>query len=158
MISEQKFRVETPYGVKIFQFFHFQKHAPIIPKKWVKKNFQNSNLTLSLKKSFLDYLPKAKRALAKGLGEQDNVTTAEDIALPYGEVVMLGDGLREYYDVWECNADEDEMCNGLYLAASAVSMNIVVVVVVVDVVVVVVVVVDVVVVVVVVVALRCLCC
>ena len=39
-ISEQKFRVETPYGVKIFQNFHFQKHAPIMEKGLAKKNFQ----------------------------------------------------------------------------------------------------------------------
>ena len=41
MISEQKFRVETPYGVKIFQNFHFQKHAPSILKTLAKKNFKN---------------------------------------------------------------------------------------------------------------------
>ena len=41
MISEQKVQVETPYGVKIFQNFHFQKHAPIILKTLAKKNFKN---------------------------------------------------------------------------------------------------------------------
>ena len=41
MISETKFRVETPYGVNFFQNFHFQKHVPIILKKLAKKNFKN---------------------------------------------------------------------------------------------------------------------
>ena len=41
MISEQKFWVETPYGVKIFENFHFQKHAPNILKTLAKKNFKN---------------------------------------------------------------------------------------------------------------------
>ena len=40
-ISEQKVRVETPYGVKNFQNFHFQKHAPNILKTLAKKNFKN---------------------------------------------------------------------------------------------------------------------
>ena len=43
-ISEQKFRVETPYGVKIFQNFHFQKHAPIMEKRLAKKIFQQQQL------------------------------------------------------------------------------------------------------------------
>ena len=37
MTSEKKVRVETPYGVKIFQNFHFQKHAPIWDMCRVKK-------------------------------------------------------------------------------------------------------------------------
>ena len=41
MISETKFRVETPYGVKFFQNFHFQKTNPNIVKKLAKKNFKN---------------------------------------------------------------------------------------------------------------------
>ena len=40
MISEQKFRVETPYGVTFFENFHFQKHDSIILKTLAKKNFQ----------------------------------------------------------------------------------------------------------------------
>ena len=47
MISEQKFRVETPYGVKIFQNFHFQKHAPNMEKRLAKKNFTLQYLGLS---------------------------------------------------------------------------------------------------------------
>ena len=43
-ISEQKVRVETPYGVKIFQKFHFQKHAPIMEKRLAKKKFQKDQL------------------------------------------------------------------------------------------------------------------
>ena len=41
MISETKFRVETPYGVKIFRIFHFQKCLPIILKTLAKKKFKN---------------------------------------------------------------------------------------------------------------------
>ena len=41
MISETKFRVETPYGIKFFQILHFQKHGPIILKRLAKKNFKN---------------------------------------------------------------------------------------------------------------------
>ena len=44
MISEQKFRVETPYGVKIFQNLHFQKHPPIMEKGLAKKNFNNKGV------------------------------------------------------------------------------------------------------------------
>ena len=40
MISETKFWVETPYGVKIFRIFHFQKHLPNILKTLAKKNFK----------------------------------------------------------------------------------------------------------------------
>ena len=47
MISEHNFRVETPYGVKIFQKFHFQKHAPNILKTLAKKNFKNLNVELT---------------------------------------------------------------------------------------------------------------
>ena len=32
--------MENPYGVKIFQNFHFQKHPPIILKTLAKKKFQ----------------------------------------------------------------------------------------------------------------------
>ena len=46
MISEQKVRVETPYGVKNFQTFHFQKHAPIMLKKLAKKIFKKTNFDL----------------------------------------------------------------------------------------------------------------
>ena len=41
-ISETKFRMETPYGVKKFQNFHFQKHAPNMQKRLAKKFQQNS--------------------------------------------------------------------------------------------------------------------
>ena len=47
MISEQKFRVETPYGVKIFQNLHFQKHPPIMEKGLAKKKFQYEMFLLS---------------------------------------------------------------------------------------------------------------
>ena len=42
MNFEIKVRVETPYGVKNFQNFHFQKHPPTIQKRWAKKNSKNS--------------------------------------------------------------------------------------------------------------------
>ena len=44
MTFEKKFRVETPYGVKIFQKFHFQKHAPNMEKRLAKKNFENESV------------------------------------------------------------------------------------------------------------------
>ena len=48
MNFETKFRVETPYGVKIFRIFHFQKHAPNMLKKLAKKNFKNQKSPLGL--------------------------------------------------------------------------------------------------------------
>ena len=44
MNFETNVRVKTPYGVKIFQNFHFQKHAPNILKTLAKKNFKNLKL------------------------------------------------------------------------------------------------------------------
>ena len=44
MISETKFRVETPYGVTISEIFHFQKHAPVMLKRLAKKNFPYLNV------------------------------------------------------------------------------------------------------------------
>ena len=40
MISEKKVRVETPYGVKIFQNFYSQNISPIIPNIWAKNFFK----------------------------------------------------------------------------------------------------------------------
>ena len=39
MNFETKFRVETPYGVTIFEIFRFQNVFSIMVKDWVKKNF-----------------------------------------------------------------------------------------------------------------------
>ena len=47
MNFETKFRMKTPYGVKIFQNFHFQKHASIILKTLAKKNFKNRSYQLN---------------------------------------------------------------------------------------------------------------
>ena len=46
MISETKFRVETPYGVKIFQIFYFQNSLPLILKKLAKKKFSYLNVSI----------------------------------------------------------------------------------------------------------------
>ena len=35
---------------------------------------------------------------------------------------MLEDELRSFYDVWSCSEEEDEICNGLYVAATSVSV------------------------------------
>ena len=51
MTFEKKVRVETPYGVKIFQILHFQKTPPIMEKRLAKKNFSlNKSPILALKK------------------------------------------------------------------------------------------------------------
>ena len=44
---EKKVWMETQYGVKIFQNFHFQKHSPTIQKRWAKKKFKKLNCLYS---------------------------------------------------------------------------------------------------------------
>ena len=51
MISEKKVRMETPYGVKIFQNFHSQKHPSLHMKICPKKNFHFDNCQFVLKTS-----------------------------------------------------------------------------------------------------------
>ena len=70
MISEQKVRVENPFGVMIFENFHFQKHSPIMLKRLAKKNFQyemfNSNHPMSSKPTHYAWnLQKGRRSILK---------------------------------------------------------------------------------------------
>ena len=53
MISEQKFRMETPYGVKFFSKISLPKHFPHHPKYMGEKKFQKDEYPQELMHTLL---------------------------------------------------------------------------------------------------------
>ena len=102
------------------KFAHYQK-----PKLFASEApYSPNSLCRSLAKSHedADNVTIDNEKIAIYVERINNVTTSEDIALPWSESVMLEDELRSFYDVWSCSEEEDEICNGLYVAATSVSV------------------------------------
>ena len=97
MISEQKFRDETPYGVKNFQNFHFQKHAPIMEKRLAKKKFQKDQLQCEVTREH----PHVKVALKK----YKNLDTPMKWSLKDGENISYD---NPCWRSWEIEGDETQ--------------------------------------------------
>ena len=75
MNFEKKVWVETPYGVKNFQHFHFQKHSPIILKWWAKNIFKkNDFLYEDLSNSYQPAVfPLYRTVHIQGITQQTNI-------------------------------------------------------------------------------------
>ena len=84
MTFEKKFRVETPYGVKIFQNFHFQKHAPIMEKRLAKKNFTFEILTNQQQQQQHHHKQQQQQQQQQRQrsGLQHNVDVLKDVCVP----------------------------------------------------------------------------